>query len=358
MTVIATQRRMNDDNHKIKSIKAMADTGITHIPPDFILPLYMQPRFTKTDISRDVPTVDLSLVNDPCERKRIATSIVEAVRDWGYFKVRGHGISEILMTKLLLVIREFFDLPLSEKVQFLGSQSDTSSPRYGRTRRGTTGHQSWRDQFHHRIPPLNPKELQTWPDKPEAYRETVLGWTKEIQKLSNVLFDLLAEGYSLEPRYFQSLMGAVEKSAELDATLLAAYYPRCPQADLASGIVAHTDPTSMVLALQDSPGLEVFKDGTWIPVGADPACLTISTGDVMEILTNGSCKSCEHRVRVKETQDRVSALVMLKPRLDIKLEAAPVFITKGQATRFMDTDMTYRQYVTSFKDECPEVSFD
>ncbi|KAL3679213.1 hypothetical protein R1sor_022169 [Riccia sorocarpa] len=131
-------------------------------------------------------------------------------------------------------IREFFDLPLSEKVQFLGSQSDTSSPRYGRTRRGTTGLQSWRDQFHHRIPPLNPKELQTWPDKPEAYRETVLGSTKEIQKLWNVFFDLLAEGYNLEPRYFQSLMGAVENSDELDASMLAAYYPRCPQADLAS----------------------------------------------------------------------------------------------------------------------------
>ncbi|KAL2612805.1 hypothetical protein R1flu_024497 [Riccia fluitans] len=358
MTMIASQQKISGDNYKFKSIKAMVDTGITHIPSDFILPLYMQPRFTRSDNSRDVPTIDLSLVNDPFERKRIATSIVEAAKGWGIFKVHGHGIAERLRKKVLQVMREFFDLPLTDKVQFLGSQGEASGPRYGRTRRGTTGHQSWRDQFHHRIPPLTPSELETWPEKPESYRDTVLEWTKEIHKLSNVLFDLLTEAYNLEPRYFQDLMGVAESTGELDATMLSAYYPRCPQADQASGIVAHTDPTGMVVAIQDSPGLEVLKDGTWIPVAPDPACITISTGDAMEILTNGSCKSCEHRVRVKETQDRVSALVILKPSLDIKLEAAPAFITKGDPTRFIGTNMTYREYLRMFKDKRPEVTFD
>ncbi|OAE35292.1 hypothetical protein AXG93_392s1410 [Marchantia polymorpha subsp. ruderalis] len=332
MTTTVIQRKLNEEYcRNANSIKAMVDSGLTHIPSDFILPQNMQPRFTKSDKSRDVPTIDLSLVV-------------------------GHGISATLRKKLIQVIREFFDLPLSDKLQFLGPSGDTSTPRYGRTRRGKTGHQSWRDQFHHRTPPLDFEELQSWPEKPETYRDTILEWTKEIQKVTDTVFSLLADAYDLQPRRLQNLMGTAESGME--ATMLAAYYPPCPQPDVASGIVAHTDPVGMVVNFEDVPGLEVQKDGTWILVAPDPESLIILTGDAMEIITNGRCKSCEHRVLLKEKQDRVSALVLMKPSLEAKLCVAPEFITSGPPSRFMGMNMTYREYLQTFRRKCSDATVD
>lgn len=87
MTTTVIQRKLNEEYcRNANSIKAMVDSGLTHIPSDFILPQNMQPRFTKSDKSRDVPTIDLSLVNDESERPRIATAVTEAAKEWGVFK--------------------------------------------------------------------------------------------------------------------------------------------------------------------------------------------------------------------------------------------------------------------------------
>lgn len=66
-----------------------------------------------------IPQVDFSNINSPSldDRKAIAREVGAAFRDSGFLYAANHGISEDLQEELFAVIKEFFDLPLEEKMK-------------------------------------------------------------------------------------------------------------------------------------------------------------------------------------------------------------------------------------------------
>ena len=66
-----------------------------------------------------IPQVDFSNVGSSSidERRAVAKEVGEAFRDSGFLYAMNHGISKQLQSDLYRVIKEFFDLPLEEKMK-------------------------------------------------------------------------------------------------------------------------------------------------------------------------------------------------------------------------------------------------
>ena len=66
-----------------------------------------------------IPQVDFLNMNSSSidERKGVAKEVSAAFRDSGFLYAVNHGISEELQSDLYRVIKEFFDLPLEEKMK-------------------------------------------------------------------------------------------------------------------------------------------------------------------------------------------------------------------------------------------------
>ncbi|CAB4314967.1 unnamed protein product [Prunus armeniaca] len=67
-------------------------------------------------------------------------------------------------------------------------------------------------------------------------------------------------------------------------------------------------------------GLQIRKEGEWVPVKPIPNALVVNVGDVIEILSNGKYKSIEHRAVTTETKARISYASFLFPHPDVEVE--------------------------------------
>jgi isopenicillin N synthase-like dioxygenase len=63
------------------------------------------------------------------------------------------------------------------------------------------------------------------------------------------------------------------------------YYPPCPQPDKVIGLNPHSDGSGLTILLQvnDIQGLQVKKDGLWIPIAPLPNAFVFNVGDQLEV---------------------------------------------------------------------------
>ncbi|KAE8657906.1 hypothetical protein F3Y22_tig00116976pilonHSYRG00083 [Hibiscus syriacus] len=64
------------------------------------------------------------------------------------------------------------------------------------------------------------------------------------------------------------------------------YYPPCPEPELAIGLCAHSDPIGLTILLHinEMEGLQVKKDGAWVPIKPLQNAFVINIGDIMEMI--------------------------------------------------------------------------
>uniref|UniRef100_A0A453DPR4 Fe2OG dioxygenase domain-containing protein n=1 Tax=Aegilops tauschii subsp. strangulata TaxID=200361 RepID=A0A453DPR4_AEGTS len=148
-----------------------------------------------------------------------------------------------------------------------------------------------------------PRDLRLWPSNPPTSKNCLENYSAEVQRVAGELLRAMAEN-----------LGARDHS---DMTRLAAsqavrmnYCPPCPEAhvDRLLGLSPHSDAVALTLLLQVSPvpGLQIRRNGGWVPVMPLPGALVVNVGDVVEVLTNGKYKSVEHRAVVNAREQRMS----------------------------------------------------
>ncbi|KAE8726240.1 hypothetical protein F3Y22_tig00007179pilonHSYRG00037 [Hibiscus syriacus] len=66
------------------------------------------------------------------------------------------------------------------------------------------------------------------------------------------------------------------------------YYPPCPEPELAIGLNSHSDAIGLAILLQinEVEGLQIRKDGVWVPIKPLPNAFVINIGDIMEVIFN------------------------------------------------------------------------
>ncbi|KAJ7553011.1 hypothetical protein O6H91_06G080700 [Diphasiastrum complanatum] len=300
----------------LKGVKALVDEGIKKIPDAYVLPVHHRPCHSEIFFD-SLPLIDMTDAQGE-RRPQFIEAIADACEKWGFFQVINHGVSPSMIQRMVDAAKEFFNLPLEEKMAY-ASDDVAKTRRTGATRVGTSFNPSkettlqWRDHLRHPCTPC-PDVIDNWPDNPTCYRQAALDYSVAIKQLAEQLLAGLSESLGL---YDGSL---IEKFYQHDQQLAVNYYPPCPNPDLAVGLCSHSDPGGITILFQDDVGgLQVLHEDRWIAVQPSADCLIINVGDQMEILTNGRYKSVEHRAVLNSERPRMSIISSYNPSRHTKI---------------------------------------
>ena len=63
------------------------------------------------------------------------------------------------------------------------------------------------------------------------------------------------------------------------------FYPPCVQANKVMGLTPHSDATGLTLLVQvnEVQGLQIKKNGKWVPVNPIPGAFIVNIGDIVEV---------------------------------------------------------------------------
>ena len=92
--------------------------------------------------------------------------------------------------------------------------------------------------------------------------------------------------------------------------------PAADEADRPAGlgIHHHTDAGALTVLLTDGEaGLQVEKDGAWVPVDPVPGGLIINIGDMAQVWSNDAYVAPVHRVLAMEQRERLSLAFFFNP---------------------------------------------
>lgn len=98
----------------------------------------------------ELPLINLSHLLSPheMERDKCVTEIVCAARDWGFFQVVNHGISEEVFNNMNYEQKKVFHQPFEKKVQKNFQNLSPDSYRWGNPKATCLKQLSWSEAFH------------------------------------------------------------------------------------------------------------------------------------------------------------------------------------------------------------------
>ncbi|XP_057812542.1 2-oxoglutarate-dependent dioxygenase 19-like [Salvia miltiorrhiza] len=288
-----------------------------------------------------LPTVDFSALvgGDPHQRSKAVHDLATACREWGFFILVNHGVPESLVEAMFRAVKEFFNLPKSEKKQY-EAKSASDPIKCGNFNVANTSNQSftlWRDYLKLYVHPNF-----HCPHQPQLLRDVVSEYTQITRKLASKLIEAVCEALELNQRYVGEIL-KMDSSFQMFATN---YYPRCPQPDEAIGIPAHTDPGLFTFLIHNGvAGLQIEHDGKWFNADSPRNSILVNAADQLEIFTNGRCKSVKHRAVVNEERERISIVVANGPSGEAVVGPAAALVEKDGGAMY--NAMKYEEYVES-----------
>lgn len=277
-----------------------------------------------------LPIIDVApLARDDAAARNVAAQIGTACRDTGFFYVVGHGIDPQLAERLEALAREFFALPLDEKLRI-------AMARGGRAWRGyfpvggelTSGIPDDKEgiYFGAELAPDDPRVAAAlplhgpnlFPERPDL-RATVLAWLDAMTALGHTVMRGIAMSLGLEPDYFRARYTG-------DPLILFRIfnYPgtesRAP-GDGRWGVGEHTDYGLLtILAQDDTGGLQVRSRRGWIDAPPIPDAFVCNIGDMLDRMTRGLYRSTPHRVLNASRRDRLSFPFFFDPNFDARVQ--------------------------------------
>lgn len=329
----------------------MLSSGIrySNVPESYIRPESERPHLSEVSDCDDVPVIDLGSQY----RTQIVQQIGEACKSYGFFQIINHGVCLEAVREMGDVAREFFNLPVEEKLK-LYSEDPTKTMRLSTSFNvNKEAVHNWRDYLRLHCYPLD-KYVPEWPSNPPSFKEIVTNYCKEVRALGFRIEEYISESLGLEKDYIKNVF------REQGQHMAVNYYPPCPEPDLTFGLPGHTDPNALTILLQDLEvtGLQVLKDGKWLAVNPQPDAFVINIGDQLQALSNGIYKSVWHRAVVNVEKPRLSVASFLVPADEALISPAKPLTEDGSGAIYKG--YTYPEYYKKFwsrdleKDHCLE----
>jgi len=287
----------------------------------------------------NLPIVDIApLRAGSRDIARIGAELDRACCEFGFFYVTGHGIQPVLSARMLKLAREFFALPLHEKMAIAMTHGGRAWRGYFPVEGELTSGRPDRKEGIYLGTELGPDDarvrarlplhgMNLYPPLP-GFRDTLLAYMDEVTATGQILLNGIAVGLGLGKDYF------LERYTR-DPTVLFRifnYPPSTASADESVlGVGEHTDYGLLTLLRQDDiGGLEIWHHDRWLAATPVPDSFVCNVGDMLERLTAGRYVSALHRVRNASTQDRISMPLFLDPSFDAEL--APIEILTPDPT--------------------------
>jgi len=311
-----------------------------------------------------VPVIDLGpyLAGTPDGKRQVAAELDRACRDVGFYVIVGHGFDSQLIEQVESVSREFFNLPIDEKMKV--HIGDTPGA-VGYAAVGDTALAYTRGQV---APPDLNESFQIakvdvtddpyfqsaaahgfipgnrWPGRPSALKALYTKYYLRMGALAADLMRLSALALDLPETYFD------DKIDRHISRLNVRLYPEQKIAPLPDQLraAAHTDyGTVTILKPGDSVGGLQFADvhGGWHDIPVIPGSFVVNQGDLMARWTNNHWRSALHRVAnpPKEANGgsrRLSAIFFHHPNYDTTVSCLPTCVAPGAAPAYEPTTVS------------------
>ncbi|WP_224243532.1 isopenicillin N synthase family dioxygenase [Hyalangium gracile] len=279
-----------------------------------------------------VPILDVQALVDPSSslaaRREVAAQIGAACRESGFFYVVGHGVDAGLQARLEALSRQFFSIPLEEKMAIrmaLGGRAwrgyfpvggELTSGRPDRKEGLYFGAQL--DPGHPLVragTPLHGPNL--FPREPAGLGDAVLEYMAALTQLGHSLMRGIALSLGLDEHYFAARYTG-------DPLVLFRIFNYPPGPELAEdgqpvwGVGEHTDYGVLTILKQDEAGGLQVKSRAggqvrWIEAAPVPGSFVCNIGDMLDRMTRGLYRSTPHRVRNRAGRDRLSLPFFFDP---------------------------------------------
>ncbi|KAM7500619.1 hypothetical protein LguiA_025033 [Lonicera macranthoides] len=279
-----------------------------------------------------VPVIDMESLlggDDPTRTELELKKLDSACREWGFFQLLNHGVNCSLVDKVKLETQEFFKLPMEEKKKYWQKEEDIEG--FGQAFVVSEEQKlDWADLFYLTTLPPNLRKPHLFPMLPLPFRETLEVYAAELKSLAMKMLECLAKALKMKAEDMKTLFEEGMQAMRMN------YYPPCPQPEKVIGLTPHSDSVGLTILLQlnEMDGLQIKKDGNWVPVKPLHNAFIINIGDILEIVTNGTYRSIEHRAMVNSAKERLSIATFLSPKIDGEMGPAPSLITQQTPAKF------------------------
>jgi isopenicillin N synthase-like dioxygenase len=258
-------------------------------------------------------------------------SVVEDVRraceEIGFLLLSGHRVDPQLIADVASLSREFFDLPVEEKLRFAGGELNPDRPIYRPLQSeslGATSGEERRGDLKESLDYGPTLQGVDWPEHPSGLERALRTYLSAMNDLGGRLRGVFARALDRDADFFDPLFD--DRASSLRVINYPEVESRPDDGQLRAG--AHRDYGFLTILRSENVagGLEVqTRGGDWIPVRAAPGSFVVNLGDMLEEWTEGRWISTLHRVAAPPahaTRTRRQSLVFFhNPREDAYIEA-------------------------------------
>ncbi|KAL6553168.1 Iron ascorbate-dependent oxidoreductase [Orobanche gracilis] len=289
----------------------------------------------------ECPIIDLSGTN--CKRL-----IVEACKEFGFFKVINHGVSVEFLNRFEDEAFKFFKFSQEEKNK-LGPPNPFG---YGNKKIGPNGDVGWVEYLL-----LQNGGMNILPGISETLMCFVKEYISAVKNLTCQVLEMIADEIGTHHHEPKDILSRLIRDEKSDSCFRLNHYPPppppCPklQAYLNGrdliGFGAHTDPQILsVLRSSNTTGLQIcLRDGSWVSVPPDHTSFFFNVGDSLQVLTNGRFMSVKHRVVADSLKPRLSMIYFGGPPMNEKIRPLSSVMEEGEESLY--EEFTWSEYKRS-----------
>jgi len=285
------------------------------------------------ELSVSVPIIDVGGLHSD-DAKAAIRAIADACREWGFFQVVNHGVSETLINDTWRHTRQFFHLPRDTKESVLRTRENP----WGYYNNELTKNQrDKKEVFDYTTEGVDPiyRSENRWPEIDSDFRATMLAYLDACTTLSLHLIEAFCVGLDLPSDYLKKHF-----VPEHTGFIRLNHYPvadpmaedsadKLPAADM--GVHHHTDAGALTVLLQDDTGgLQVYQNGHWHDIPPVQGAFVVNTGDMMQVWSNDTYQAATHRVLAMESSDRYSIPFFFNPAATARVSPLPTVVSASR----------------------------
>ncbi|KAK7309930.1 hypothetical protein RJT34_07064 [Clitoria ternatea] len=311
---------MHGSSLLVPSVQELAKQPITQVPQRYLHPNQDPSFLSHIHSLPQVPVIDLHklLSQDVTELHNLD----RACKEWGFFQLINHGVNPSLVESVKTGVQQFFNLPMEEKQKLWQTPEDMQG--FGQLFVVSEEQKlEWADMFYVHTFPLDARNSHLIPSIPQPFRDNLEAYCLELKNMCKTIIGLMTKALKIETNELIEFFEDPHQGMRMN------YYPPCPQPEQVIGQNPHSDSGALTILLQvnEMEGLQIRKDGKWIPVKPLSNAFVINIGDMLEILTNGIYQSIEHRAMVNSVKERISIATFHRPPMNSIIAPIPSLVT-------------------------------
>jgi isopenicillin N synthase-like dioxygenase len=283
-------------------------------------------------MSAQIPIVSLEPIvrGNAGADETVAREMKAALASWGAFELVGHGVAATTIDAAFAAARDFFRLPLEERLKVRIDRNNRGyAPLHQTVYPGNLPDLKESFNVGTRLTPDDPDiragkplhGVNQWPDLP-GFRPAVENYFDAIMGLGDRLLGPLATCLSLPA---SELRARYRKPV---AFMRLFHYP--PNSNVAQnefGAAEHKDYGFLTILAQDlTGGLELRSPaGELVLAPPNSGHFIVNAGDMLSEITGGAIRSAPHRVINRGGNGRYSIPFFYDPDFDARFETLPQF---------------------------------